>query len=167
MVSLRIDEELVKKLNKRASELGVGITTLMRRYVEFMLLHESTRSYPMIWVSSAEYTYLAKIVSSDAELVSRYVDYVSELYKSLIQVFGGEFTDVSEVLRKLLELLKLEGKVLEFRLTVEKDVVNSVVTAISEESALLLGKVLERILAPRRVEMRCFENMMLLRVRRF
>ncbi|MEM4602097.1 MAG: hypothetical protein QW808_04270, partial [Desulfurococcaceae archaeon] len=72
-------------------------------------MHESTRSYPMIWVSSAEYTYLAKIVSSDAELVSRYVDYVSELYKSLIQVFGGEFTDVSEVLRKLLELLKLEG----------------------------------------------------------
>lgn len=167
LVSLRIDEELMKKLNKRASELGVGVTALMRRYLEFMLSHETTKSYPVMCVPSAEYAYLVRVVVSNAGEMNRYIDYVSELYKNLIQIYLGESPEVGEVLRRFLEMLKLEGKVLEFRFIVEKDVVSLIITTVSEENALLLSKILEKVLAPRKVEARCMDKMVFLRVRRF
>lgn len=156
----------MKKLNKRASELGVGVTTLMRRYLEFMLLHEITRSYPTACIPSAEYAHLVKTVLGSEEGVDKYVNYVSELYKNIIQAYLGESTEVSEVVRKFLEMLKLEGKVLEFKLAVEKDSVSLIVTTLSEENAFLLSKIFEKTLASRRVEVKYLGNMIFLKVRR-
>ena len=136
----------------------------MRRYLELMLLHETARLYPVMCIPSAEYTYLARFVLSNTEVMSKYVDYVSELYKNLIHVFLGEPTGVDEILKKLLEVLKYEGKVLEYKLVIERDSVSAIITAMSEENAFLLSKIFEKILRQGKTQVRCLEKMIFLKV---
>ena len=59
---MRLDARLVKKLSERAEELGIGLTVLLRRYIEAMAFQDDTGLGRPVSVSRDELNFLTDAV---------------------------------------------------------------------------------------------------------
>jgi predicted DNA-binding protein len=147
LISLRLDRELVEKLARRARELGVGVSVLIRRYIETMILYEELGLSRPVRLGVEEYGRLVKLVT-DTGRIDEYISYLVEMFELITAWNFGNRETVSlyELLAKLMELLKSEGRITDYRAYSGGNRVGITFETISADAANLLNKALTRFL---------------------
>ncbi len=145
---MRLDKELIEKLARRAKEVGVGVSVLMRRYVETMLLYEELGLSKPVRLSVEEYGRLVKSIAAK-ENVEEYIEYLVGMFDLVTAWSFSDRKAVSlyELLAKLMELLKMEGKVTGYRVYSGGNKVGIAFEAVTTEVTGVLTKALAKFLA--------------------
>jgi hypothetical protein len=148
LISLRLDRELVEKLARRARELGIGVSVLMRRYIETMILYEGLGLTRPVRLGVEEYGRLVKLVT-EAGHADDYIAYLVEMFELITAWnFGNrESVGLYELLAKLMEMLKNEGKITDYRAYSGGKKVGITYETVSADVANILNKALTRFLA--------------------
>lgn len=115
LVSLRLDADLVKKLSKRAESLGIGLTVLLRRYIEAMAVQDEAGLGRPVHIPRDEFSFLVEAVVACgkkevyAEIMSKFLEV------SLRWRFGDLDLPPGVILKEALSLLSIQNKILEFK----------------------------------------------------
>ncbi len=114
LVSIRLDERIVKMLNQKANELGIGLTVLIRNYVETMVAHEKIGISKTVHIPAEEYDLLLSNVLKDSAGKEKYIKFLKHIILAkLLWIYGRDHGEnVSPYLiHDILNILKTEGRI--------------------------------------------------------
>lgn len=114
-MSLRLDADLVKKLRKRAESLGIGLTVLLRRYIEAMAMQDEIGVGRPVYISRDELAFLAEAVMSCGKQ-DEYAETISRILEVALRWRFGDLDLPPElILKEALNLLSAQNRILEFK----------------------------------------------------
>ena len=114
LVSIRLDERIVKMLSQKANELGIGLTVLIRNYVETMIAHEKIGISKTIHIPAEEYDLMLNHIVKDSNEKERYVEFLKHvILAKLLWIYGRDYGEkVSpQLVNDVFEILKTEGRI--------------------------------------------------------
>ncbi len=114
LVSIRLDERIVKMLSQKANELGIGLTVLIRNYVEAMIAHEKMGISKTIHIPAEEYDLILSHIAKDIVEKRKYVEFLKHIILAkLLWIYGRDYGEkVSpQLVNDVLKILKTEGRI--------------------------------------------------------
>lgn len=155
-------------MGKRAEALGIGLTVLLRRYIETMALQDEMSTGKQVRITLDELNFLTEAVT-ECGRQDEYADLLSRIFEVVLMWrFGGLDIPPEAALREVMSMLRMQNRILEYDVRVVDNLVVTSFTAPSKAVGTAIGMALVRLLnsVGAKTELRSVGTTFLVEVRR-
>lgn len=163
LVSVRLNEKTVELLNRIAKEKNVGLSVLIRQYVESMLMLETTSISKIIHIPIEEYIFLIKKLNKNE--LDAYIDEILRifslryLWKYSISI---EHAVLADILKEFLEIMKISGRIHDYEIKTHGAKIFAKLILSNKALSKIIESLLRRLLGNKLVDLKVSENVLIL-----